>query len=111
MLSKGDDLRSMNQLKYVCRQLHQETAGIEIKFNSITFDSPQPGTSIRQFFRSVQGCSPARLTWLKRAVLEEKGAREEKDHYAWVQKHLQNIVSLLGFCDANPETTVALQIP
>lgn len=39
--SSSHPTRDFNQLKYVCRQLYLETAGLEIKYNALRFDLPE----------------------------------------------------------------------
>ncbi|KAF2877754.1 hypothetical protein BDV95DRAFT_588790 [Massariosphaeria phaeospora] len=68
-LSPGADNRpavEYNQLKYVCRQLYAETAGLELKLNAWVVPGKydrrvSPEAMLVRFTRS---CAPQRLTWL-----------------------------------------------
>ncbi|KAF1978826.1 hypothetical protein BU23DRAFT_563717 [Bimuria novae-zelandiae CBS 107.79] len=63
-----------NQLKYVCRQLHNETAGLEIGFNDLTFyrtndTDPVLWDSLGGFLGS---CSPSVPTRIRNVALEQR---------------------------------------
>ncbi|KAF2439781.1 hypothetical protein P171DRAFT_489585 [Karstenula rhodostoma CBS 690.94] len=51
-----------NQLKYVCRQLHEETSGLGLKFNNLHFENSDISVPITQCFEEfIKSCVPKRL--------------------------------------------------
>jgi hypothetical protein len=64
--------RESNQLRYVCRQLHQETAGLGLRLNDLTFvDIRTYGriSAYDQFSRFMRNCSSQQLRSIKRATI------------------------------------------
>lgn len=73
-----DEDKEFNQLKYVCRQLHTETACLELKFNSIDFrgdlDAKKAFRRPAQLFTEfLKECAPTKASWLSRVELELGG--------------------------------------
>jgi hypothetical protein len=59
-----------NSLKLVCRQLHAETAGLELKYNAITFHQTDrgdddPGIKLRYF---ADGIAPSKLNQIRTII-------------------------------------------
>lgn len=102
---------SINQLKYVSRKLHRETAGLEILFNSIVFDSLNASVAIERFFEFAKHCTLRKIAWLKNVVLEDKAASRETGALEWVRHRVGSIVDLMRYCASNPHTAVALRVP
>ncbi|KAH4068847.1 hypothetical protein HBH98_077440 [Parastagonospora nodorum] len=102
---------SINQLKFVSRQLYQETAGTELKYNRVVFDDSSPSASTKRFFRFVTSCSAPKLQWLRQVVIEEKSNKEDESTMDWVRDNVHSILTLLDFCSKNPQITVLYRIP
>ncbi|KAF2001334.1 hypothetical protein P154DRAFT_521732 [Amniculicola lignicola CBS 123094] len=91
-----------NKLKYVCHQLHEETAFLEIKANdTITFtkDFVHPG---REFMSFKAAIPPTVLQWLKIVVIE-KSCRKVGNVGLDDIEHLKQIGR---FCQTHPHVTV-----
>ncbi|KAF2244828.1 hypothetical protein BU26DRAFT_568823 [Trematosphaeria pertusa] len=94
-----------NQLKYVNRQLYNETAGLELKFNPIAFpswldeDLPPPGCQFLLFM--------GRLDTPKRSILRTIILLPET---IWgecsIHEDAEDLVKINDFCKENPHATV-----
>lgn len=113
----GNDAHPINQVKYVNRQLYNETAGLEIQHNAIAFQSQlftQAGATIG-LFNFVRRCTPNKLQWLKRVILRENTdldkPKAQRDALVWMKDHMRMIIKLLDFCACNPHITIELNVP
>jgi hypothetical protein len=52
----------INNLKDVSLKLHQETAGIEVKFNCVVFEDDVQERATKRFFQFTDHCTPSKLT-------------------------------------------------
>ncbi|KAF2740049.1 hypothetical protein EJ04DRAFT_508462 [Polyplosphaeria fusca] len=66
-LSHTDDesKQGSNQLRYVCRQLHQETCGLALGYNNLIF------TSTTQFSTFLATCSPYHQSQMRTVTIQE----------------------------------------
>ncbi|KAH7064382.1 hypothetical protein BKA63DRAFT_572290 [Paraphoma chrysanthemicola] len=92
-ITLGDSEVPLNCLKYVNRQLRQETKGLEIMVNPIIFVESRTQAAI------------------KRVSLEEEPAAKEKTMFLWLRNNIKQVVDLFTFCACNPQTTVNLRVP
>lgn len=97
-----DKKYAINELQYVCKKLREETAGIEIKYNDITFVSTSAKTlgAMWGFQNFTQRCAPSKLSWLTRVILKEADYNRSMGVttvYAWVSNHLLGLFKLLRF--------------
>lgn len=109
-----------NQLKYVCKQLYTETAGLEIKYNALRFELPEDDAyalaRIQNYIDSgfdkdlfahirttsfppfLYTCAPSRLPWLREVIITiRKPAR-----YSLSQPTVDRLLSLTRFARDNP---------
>jgi hypothetical protein len=72
------DTYRVNQLQYVNRQLRKETAGLEIQYSYVHFETyPKANsTNIHGFLVFAGSCTPTRFTWLTHVVLDPGLDRE-----------------------------------
>ncbi|ORY15996.1 hypothetical protein BCR34DRAFT_584698 [Clohesyomyces aquaticus] len=101
--------REANQLKYVCRQLYTETAGLGLKLNDLTFSRYEPrGTNVPpetnvELGVFVKACSYRNLRGIKvitikaEAVLPSRGTPH---------RGVPEWKPLLQFCREHPRITV-----
>jgi hypothetical protein len=62
----------INQLKFACKQLYAETAGLELRFNSIVFaKADRAGKSAEELFLDyIQAMAPGKISWLSTVIIE-----------------------------------------
>ncbi|KAJ4301689.1 hypothetical protein N0V90_003782 [Kalmusia sp. IMI 367209] len=124
-LFTGPTGREFNQLKYVCRQLYAETAGLEIKYNTLRFELPEddadtlariqnstdngddalnacPRTSFPPF---LYQCSRARLAWVRGIVITIR----KPASYSLSQPAVDRLLSLARFTRDNPRIHIAYE--
>jgi hypothetical protein len=67
----------INQLKFICKQLYAETAGLEVKFNSIVFaEADRAGKSAEELFLEfIQAMTPGKISWLSTVIIESDARR------------------------------------
>jgi hypothetical protein len=109
--TSSSESQPINSLRYVNRQQYKETAGLEIKFNRVVFEDPEPKKATERFLDFISQATPARLTWLKAMALEEKAARNEAEKLFWTQSRPGSLVEIMRFCARNRHTTVDLREP
>ncbi|KAF2451242.1 hypothetical protein P171DRAFT_425765 [Karstenula rhodostoma CBS 690.94] len=116
-----------NQLKYACRQLYLETAGLEIKHNALRFDLPEDDAytlarvqdsidsglvsplasppSSTTFPPFLYTCAPAKRAWLSRITITiRKPAR-----YSLSPPTVDRLLSLAKFKRENPHVEVTYE--
>jgi hypothetical protein len=111
MSENGGSEQSINQLKYVNRQLHAETAGLEIRFNTITFNTQKPRAATRRFFQFTLKCAPNKLKWLRNVVIHEKLGKQESYHIEHIKANMKGIIDLFKFAAANPHIAIKYRLP
>ncbi|KAF2872790.1 hypothetical protein BDV95DRAFT_606362 [Massariosphaeria phaeospora] len=123
----GSDHEEFNTLKFVCRQLYWETAGLELKSNQICFRPSQssehnanrtsPTLCIPLFFHFVETCTPSRLAWLTNVTIKEWDTYSEPERcvtkrcYEYINSQCDRIVDLQRFCVLHPKISVTFVIP
>jgi hypothetical protein len=62
----------INQLKFTCKQLYAETAGLELRFNFIVFATVnRAGKSTEELFLEfIQAMAPSKISWLSTVIIE-----------------------------------------
>jgi hypothetical protein len=108
----SENLVDFNQLKYVCRQLYAETAGIELKFNdlSIRQKSDLEGTFGTRFQTLMRHVEP-RIHWLSGATIVLEGSRDARDFDDYESFHpcTADVMNrTIVFCKSNPKVNVTI---
>jgi len=90
-----------NQMKYACRQLYSETAGLEIKYSSVGFLGEYPTAKVpaQRFGTFFATLNPSRASWLSEVILFA-------DPVPYDVEPAQNLLPLANFCRANPHARV-----
>jgi hypothetical protein len=112
-----------NQLKYACRQLYTETAGLEVKHNMLRFDLPEddayalarvqdsidsgfdtltstaPSTTFPPFLYT---CSPEKRKWLHHIIVTIR----KPASYSLSQPTVDRLLSLARFKRENPHVEI-----
>ncbi|KAF2001335.1 hypothetical protein P154DRAFT_521733 [Amniculicola lignicola CBS 123094] len=92
-----------NQLKYTCRKLYHETAGLELKLNpTITFTQDHTSTPAQDFLLFATTCTPLYLSWLKTITI---GPSEEVSGDP-LEDSISTFKRLGRFATANPHTAL-----
>ena len=106
----GTDKRDANQLKFVSRQLHSETAGLGLRYNDLTFyhNLDQFGIDIFEDF-VIHECSSIHLKRIKNVLVVVRPF--EYDHLT-VGRPFGVPLSdnFTAYCQANPSTTITLRL-
>jgi hypothetical protein len=140
-LSSDSIAVEINQLKYVCRQLYKETAGVEVKYNTLVFEHNHHGgpTAIDQFIQFTNTCSQVKSKWIRSVLLvTRKGASCDYWHTGcrvkrasawrqytlsyllrwrdkcptdWFRHNVHEMCIIQKWCIANPQATVHIGIP
>ena len=84
---------------------------MQVQFSRILFDSREPAASTRRFYEFARRCTPARLMWLSRVVIEEKPSKKDKDMMEWLKLNRKHVMELLRFCAAHRHVTVEFRVP
>ncbi|KAF1831075.1 hypothetical protein BDW02DRAFT_70361 [Decorospora gaudefroyi] len=98
--------RDFNQLKYVCRELYQETAGLEAKFNILEITGgqwPKPGPA-RIFNKFLRGCAPAKRRWFVKVILRQ---RHSGHSFMEIIEPASDVLPIADFCRQYPHVKVA----
>jgi hypothetical protein len=67
--------KPVNQLKYVCRQLRQETTGLELKFNLICSTTPDAQRADTGFLNFLRTRSRLELGLIRKVIVDDKTPR------------------------------------
>jgi hypothetical protein len=59
--SREGEKNSANQLKFANKQLYRETAGLELQFNTVTFEDYNTESTSLHLFKFARFCTPIRL--------------------------------------------------
>ncbi|KAF2240957.1 hypothetical protein BU26DRAFT_572195 [Trematosphaeria pertusa] len=93
--------KEITKIKYVCRKLYAETAGLEIKFNSLRFsDSECPARMFKDFLAI---CSPSKAAWIRTVVLR---LGDYSHCISVLQENIDTLLPIADFCRRNPQATV-----
>jgi hypothetical protein len=117
----------INNLQYTNRQLHKETAGLEIQYNRITFTAHPshkikgPAEGLMRFHGSM---TTRHRLWLRHVVLEPFGlsssgkeqSQEERDAlhepFSWLRQHWKMLFKVVSFAHSQaPNMRIDLHIP
>ncbi|KAF1972085.1 hypothetical protein BU23DRAFT_555341 [Bimuria novae-zelandiae CBS 107.79] len=110
--------REFNQLKYTCKQLYAETAGLEVRYNALRFELPEddaytlariqnsvdsgflPTTlaSSSSFPLFLYTCSAAKRKWLREVVVTIR----KPASYSLSQPTMDRLLRLARFMQENP---------
>jgi hypothetical protein len=101
----------LNQLKYVNKQLYHETAGLEIKFNRVVLDFYNIESTTNRLLKFVNFCTPNRLSWLSKVVIEQQRTDTEKTVATWLKHQMGTIIKLLHLAAKTPHFTIQLRVP
>lgn len=115
-----------NQLKYACRQLYAETAGLEVKHNALRFELPEddaytlarvqnsvdsgfstfiseaPSTTFPPFLYT---CAPHKRNWLSRIIITIR----KPASYSLSQPTVDRLLSLAKFKKENPHVEITYE--
>jgi hypothetical protein len=113
---------SINQLKFVCRELYKETAGREMMFNDVEFDSDGPIIYIfhqnpdmqyraPNFVEFIEDCGQSpRLNWLSKVTVIPK-SNNFRDCSEWVKDEKEDtILPLFQFCESHKTVQVKFHV-
>jgi len=118
MAACGDQAYPVNQIKLVNRQLHQETAGLKIRYSTVIFQSESHSRAgaINQFLAFIRHCAPSKLLWLTHVILKENidwtvDTPLRGCPMTWLKTHMRSIKKAMKACAANPHMCVHLELP
>ncbi|KAH6864921.1 hypothetical protein BKA58DRAFT_235273 [Alternaria rosae] len=107
---QGDDekLVEYNQLKYVNKQLYAATAGLELKFNDVTFSEGSGHESPSDILTAwVSSISIAKRSWIKTISIR---CDKKDDQKCFDGESVESVARLTRLCnDIPPNETQALQ--
>ncbi|KAH7410020.1 hypothetical protein DE146DRAFT_751735 [Phaeosphaeria sp. MPI-PUGE-AT-0046c] len=89
----------LNQLKYVCCELHAETKGIIVANNNLVFDY-----GVDKFVKFVRTCPPKTLKTIRKVTIMESLPPTSR-----VLGHRGDYSALIDFCEQYPQTVVQLR--
>lgn len=98
-----------NQLKYTCRQLYCETAGQEVKFNTIKFvddsDSNKQYSDLYEVIGEctefLYSCSPTAKDWIRDIIIQDRDSEDVDPRENWA-----GISDIMEFCMDNPKAYI-----
>jgi hypothetical protein len=93
-----------NQLKYSCHQLYNETAGLEVKFNCVTFFDCSDSYATPAFLRFINECSPKKVEWFTDINLEV--VPERTVDLDMLVEPLASLLPIAEFCRKHPKIKV-----
>jgi hypothetical protein len=113
----GDSVE-YNQLKFVCRKLYAETAGLELKYNDIVICG-DAGLSdegpARKFLQWREDFDPAKLSWLKLKTITLTFKIPESKTYSMLFPEFpespETFAALAAVCKVNPDMMVRHEMP
>ncbi|KAH4068851.1 hypothetical protein HBH70_083710 [Parastagonospora nodorum] len=107
----------INQLQYVNRQLHKEAAGLEIKYDRVTFTKyPNPvdysGLKAREVF--MGSCTRLRRRWITHIALEGVSIPDYTPYQTpllqWTDEYIRDS-QIFAFCQVLPHLRVDYHYP
>lgn len=110
-----EPVQEFNQLKFVNKQLYAETAGLEIKYNSIAFQaqcpedepSKQARSAEQTFLDFVAPMSGHRIVWLTRVTIQSHAVCITS---TYPFGHTPLLPAIARFCKENTQTKVRYEI-
>ena len=105
----ADIQREFNEIKYVCKQLYAETAGLEIKYSTIEFygDFPAEKGPGMKFLEFMLTCAPTKAAWFHHVELTTNRAGHQNDNFEMMIEPPATMTCIVGFCRANPDLKIA----
>ncbi|KAH6883406.1 hypothetical protein BKA58DRAFT_36166 [Alternaria rosae] len=110
-LSNRDSQGDFNQLKWACRQLYQETLGLEIQVNRVHFVSRGqcvgPGKLLVDFMRN---CAASKRGWFRAIAL----STADLDTMCRLDESLEPknvMIALAEFCRQHPHADIRYVVP
>jgi hypothetical protein len=103
-----------NQMRYVCRQLREETTGLEIRFNKVTFFDVGYGHATRRpFCRDLIDfgyiCAPIYLRKIKHVTIcDIDGKSYDASRFQLGMDPVMNAI-IVSLCRNYPSTTVTIE--
>jgi hypothetical protein len=101
------DLHDVNQIKFVCRQLYAETAGLELKYNCIRFGGPDGTYADREptelFVDFLRQGTPTKSRWIKRVILRRGYG---SGSILNLTERFRSLLHLVEFCQSHPQAVV-----
>jgi len=119
MFEVSDDENSeypFNPMPYVCRQLRDEIAGLEIRFNSVLFDSsPRPkGGALYGLAMFTCLCTPPKLLWLTHIIVDKLSDSPTGERAStgpeWMAGHIEALRGLFVFSAQNKHVRIDLRM-
>lgn len=98
----------LNQLKYTCRQLYAETAGLEVKYNALRFELPSDETNAytsTRFPPFLYDCAPDRRRWLRDVVISVRNPLAR----SLPQPAVDALLALAAFSKKHPSIRVTYE--
>lgn len=113
--SHGVHFTRQNPLRYVCRQLYQETTGLALKFNDLTWHgkdrvSPSGSSPPAEVYpwhwleRFLFDCSATRLDWIRKITILDNGHPQKPHDEFHVPFGPSSLIH--HFCVQHPNATV-----
>ncbi|KAF2659521.1 hypothetical protein K491DRAFT_689131 [Lophiostoma macrostomum CBS 122681] len=107
-----------NQLKYVCRSLYHETAGIELHFNEILLAQRRyrDRDPVEQYHTLLSHLSPSRLTWLRTITLVQHLSLFHQGYFGSLcnfltPKRFEDFQDLCALCKRLPNVNIRVVLP
>jgi hypothetical protein len=103
-----------NQMRYVCRQLKEETTGLEIRFNKLTFFDMGYGHAIRRPFCSDlikfgYLCAPVYLRKIKHIIICDMDGKSYDASLSQLGMDPVMHATIMSLCRNYPSTTVTIE--
>ncbi|KAF2244808.1 hypothetical protein BU26DRAFT_508788 [Trematosphaeria pertusa] len=103
----------INQLKYVCRQLHAETKGLVLKVNEAVnftrFSIAHPST-VEQFQRLWESCGTNTRSCIRAIYLPAEDGAVGQDANAALPRPRSNVFPIIDLCRAHPDVQVNVRL-
>jgi hypothetical protein len=96
-----------NTLKYVCKQLYTETAGLKLKFNDVVLECSSSAKPAEDLIGWLSSICDAKKAWIRTIIIQW----EASPSYDTISEHPNAIVRLTRLCKQNASMTVKYHIP
>jgi hypothetical protein len=101
--SKIEPTQCFNQLKNTCRQLRNETLGLEVKYNYVSFLGLEPEYPTLEFEKFFATCSPRKVEYFTEIHIQVNTIENDKD--AMVEP-IESLLPIAEFCRNHPSINV-----
>lgn len=97
-----------NQLKYACRRLWTETAGVEAKFNKVLITKADctKYSAIPSFILFAQSCAPKKIEWFRHVIIKTTCEEDE-----FLPESSGLVYKLAKFCRQHPRMHIDYMLP